>query len=53
LGLGVWVHGVMIGTSFSVFFTTSSADPMSRNYGSKFFWILGCNTNLLNPWSTF
>jgi len=32
---------------------TLSADPMSRFRSSKFDWILGYNTSLWSPWSTF
>jgi len=43
--MGFVVDDVMIGECF-VFLMTSSADSMSRFRGSKFYWILGYNTNL-------
>jgi len=36
LGLGFWVHGVMIGVCFAVILMTPSADPTSNYCGSSF-----------------
>jgi len=46
LGVGFWVHGVMIGVCFAVILMTSSADPTSRLCDSKLYWILSYNTSL-------
>jgi len=46
LALGFLVDDVMSGACFVVCLMTSSTDPMSRYYGSKFYWILGYDTSL-------
>jgi len=43
---GFLVDDTMIGVCFAVLLTVSSANPMSRFCGSKFYWKLGYNTSL-------
>jgi len=44
--LGFLIDDVIIGGDFAVTLMTSSAEPVGRFCGSKFYWILGYNTSL-------
>jgi len=52
-GFGFLVDDVKTWGCFAVIMMTSSICPKSRYCGSKFHWMLGENTSLWSPWSTF
>jgi len=51
--LGFLVDDVMSGVCFAFLLMTSSPIRFIRYSGSRFYWILGYNTSLQCPWSTF
>jgi len=53
LDLGFLVDDVMSGVCFAFLLMTSSSIRLIRYSGSRFYCILGYNTSLHCPWSTF